>query len=208
MITADPTALRADQVHPANRWAPVEAVVWHYTAATSSPLPWLHSMACRVSWHFTVQANGDVIQHADLRVRCSHAGGQTSKLRGAGNVNGRTIGVEVVNPGPLHRIGNRWAWEDPTKRWRTWAGNVLPTEDPDRAWAMYSRAQQESIVLLALHLAREIPALRDPANHVGHADVDPGRKIDPGPAFPWEALRSNLRGDDLRRENDAHPLTR
>ena len=47
-------------------------------------------------------------------------------------------------------------------------------------------------------LARVIPALRtaypalSPDRLVGHADIAPGRKTDPGPAFDWPRLRQLL----------------
>jgi len=56
-------------------------------------------------------------------------------------------------------------------------------------------------------LARLIPALRDAYPDIGaegiagHADVAPGRKTDPGPAFDWDRLGDDLAaaGYNLRR---------
>jgi N-acetylmuramoyl-L-alanine amidase len=46
---------------------------------------------------------------------------------------------------------------------------------------------------------------------IGHDDVAPGRKSDPGPAFPMESFRSRLFGrsdddDDLVVAPDAEPV--
>ncbi len=53
-------------------------------------------------------------------------------------------------------------------------------------WAPYSDAQIDTVI----KLVRDVAARHDvrPHNIVGHSDVAPQRKTDPGPAFPWEKL--------------------
>lgn len=48
----------------------------------------------------------------------------------------------------------------------------------------------EDQINAVVHLLREIMARHDlsPARIVGHSDVAPGRKLDPGEAFPWSVL--------------------
>jgi AmpD protein len=50
----------------------------------------------------------------------------------------------------------------------------------------YTERQYARLVALAAALARRYPI----AAIVGHSDVAPGRKTDPGPAFDWRRLRA------------------
>ena len=55
----------------------------------------------------------------------------------------------------------------------------------------YMRAQYESLAAVIRALRGAYPSLRG-AEIVGHSDIAPGRKTDPGPAFDWSALHDLL----------------
>ncbi len=55
----------------------------------------------------------------------------------------------------------------------------------------YTDAQYTALVQLAHALMEAYPAL-NVQRIVGHADIAPGRKMDPGAAFDWERLRALL----------------
>lgn len=55
----------------------------------------------------------------------------------------------------------------------------------------YTQAQYAQLAVLCRTLMRLHPAIT-PARIVGHADIAPGRKTDPGAAFDWRRLRDLL----------------
>jgi len=101
-----------------------------------------------------IDEDGTITRMVDEAMRAWHAG--LSAWRGTDDVNSRSIGIELVNPG--HEFGYR----------------------------DFPPAQIEALIALARGiLARHaIPAI----NVVGHSDVAPARKLDPGEKFPWRAL--------------------
>lgn len=94
----------------------------------------------------------------DENRRAWHAG--TSDWFGYKDLNAMSIGVEIVNAGPLDAAGTRWA--------------------------PYSAAQMQTLKRL-LHDIQSRHHVR-PWNIVAHSDIAPLRKTDPGPAFPWRDL--------------------
>jgi N-acetylmuramoyl-L-alanine amidase len=65
--------------------------------------------------------------------------------------------------------------------------NLGPIDTPEgRTWQPYPPAQVDALVRLAKDIVTRyrIP----PTRVVGHSDVAPQRKIDPGPLFPWHTL--------------------
>ena len=55
----------------------------------------------------------------------------------------------------------------------------------------YESAQYTALARLLAALMRTWPSL-SPARMVGHSDVAPGRKSDPGVSFDWPLLRTRL----------------
>lgn len=128
----------------------------------------------RVSSHYLVSASG--APHRTPRVyrlvpesrRAWHAG--SSRWQDRQSLNDQSIGIEVV-----------YEPSCPTPY-------VLPTDAPDPCvYPDFEPAQIE----LVTHLARDVLARHSdihPTRVVGHSDIAPSRKSDPGPAFPWRAL--------------------
>lgn len=55
----------------------------------------------------------------------------------------------------------------------------------------YTAEQYGALLAVTRTLLATYPGLT-PARIVGHADIAPGRKTDPGPAFDWQRLREGL----------------
>ena len=85
------------------RAAAVDMLVLHYTGMKTAEeaLARLTDPSAKVSAHYTVDTEGRVWRHVPETRRAWHAG--ASFWAGEANVNGRSIGIELVNPG--HEFG-------------------------------------------------------------------------------------------------------
>ena len=131
-------------------------IVLHYTGMTDGPaaLARMRDPEAGVSAHYMVEEDGRIFALVPEERRAWHAG--RSFWQGETDINARSIGVEIVNPG--HEHGYR------------------PFPDVQIAAV---------IVLLADIRSRwTVPDDRI----LGHSDVAPQRKTDPGELFPWRAL--------------------
>ncbi|MCB1801708.1 MAG: 1,6-anhydro-N-acetylmuramyl-L-alanine amidase AmpD [Gammaproteobacteria bacterium] len=61
----------------------------------------------------------------------------------------------------------------------------------------FSDAQYERLVALTRTIRRIFPRIGDD-NIVGHSDIAPGRKTDPGPFFAWDRFRTQLAAAETR----------
>ena len=180
-----------------------EMLVMHYT---SSPL-WrsfdvLASPTARVSSHYLVaDTPGPVMHLVDERQRAWHAG--VGSWQGHTDVNSRSIGIENVGWGytycPLPPMPPCPALRRPlemavaavrraTEAWSPRGGAALP-----RHWAPFPAAQMEVLRALSRDIVHRWQI--KPEHVVGHGDISPGRKVDPGPRFPWAMLAAAGVGD-------------
>lgn len=132
---------------------PIDTLVLHYTGmrGAAEALDRLCDPAAQVSAHYVVDEDGTVYALVDEDLRAWHAG--RSWWRGQTDINSRSIGIELVNPG--HEFGYR----------------------------PFPAAQMRA----AADLARDVLS-RHPIpqrNIVGHSDIAPQRKEDPGEFFDW-----------------------
>ena len=127
----------------------------------------------RVSSHYVLPREPErrVYQLVDESRRAWHAG--ASRWKGSSDLNATSIGLEIVNAGP----------DRPTAELeRDLAANTASAI----AWAPYPEAQITTLIALARDLIARHGI--EVTNVVAHSDIAPARKIDPGPAFPWQRL--------------------
>jgi len=136
----------------------IDMLVLHYTGMKSgeAALKRLCDKKAQVSAHYMIEEDGTVFQMVDEEKRAWHAG--VAYWRGANNINARSIGIEIVNPG--HEFGYR----------------------------TFPEAQVLSVIELCQAILARTPIKA--RNVVGHSDVAPTRKEDPGELFPWQRLAS------------------
>lgn len=138
------------------RALPVSMVVLHYTGMidAASAIQRLADPEAKVSAHYVVAEDGQIIRMVDEAHRAWHAG--RSWWRGISDVNSASIGIEIVNPG--HEFGYR----------------------------PFPEAQIDAVIRLVGAIVPRYGITR--GNVVGHSDVAPARKDDPGELFPWARL--------------------
>lgn len=81
---------------------PVDMLILHYTGMKTGAeaLARLRNPAAKVSAHYVVEEDGAVFRLVPEDRRAWHAG--VSHWRGHAGLNGRSIGIEIVNPGHAH----------------------------------------------------------------------------------------------------------
>ncbi|MBL8519478.1 MAG: N-acetylmuramoyl-L-alanine amidase [Betaproteobacteria bacterium] len=114
-----------------------------------------------VSSHYLIRDDPpEIYQLVDENRRAWHAG--VSSWKGQTQLNAASIGIEIVNRG------------------------FVKNEKGEREWFDYPPAQQDAIIALVKDIVarHQIP----PDRVLGHSDIAPQRKQDPGPRFPWKRL--------------------
>jgi N-acetylmuramoyl-L-alanine amidase len=170
----------------------------HYTACPiDEALQIFSSSFTEVSTHYLLSAQGKIYDIVPETKRAWHAG--PSNWRGFEDVNSFSIGIENANWG--YRYG--WIPQEPKHdRFRNiWSsfihsqrriGEYLDRKNifsPKKKWDSYPEAQVNSLTLLAQDILNRLGI--EAENVVGHSDVAPQRKKDPGPLFPWQRLALN-----------------
>jgi N-acetylmuramoyl-L-alanine amidase len=87
------------------RTLPVTMIVLHYTGMqdAASAIQRLTDAEAKVSSHYMVAEDGQVMRLVDEENRAWHAG--RSRWREIDDVNSASVGIEIVNPG--HEFGSR-----------------------------------------------------------------------------------------------------
>jgi N-acetylmuramoyl-L-alanine amidase len=143
-----------------------DMILLHYTGMRdgASALKRLCAADSKVSAHYVVFEDGRIVQCVPEEKRAWHAG--VSSWAGETDINSRSIGIEIVNPG--HEFGY-----------------------PD-----FPLRQIAAVIALCRSILtrHRIP----PDRILGHSDVAPARKQDPGEKFPWDLLSDSNVGHWVR----------
>lgn len=146
----------------------VSSIVLHYTSSgNEASLRILSERNVSAHYLITNESRPHVYQLVSENRRAWHAG--VSEWYGRGDLNSTSIGIELVNHGLM---------SDPRS-------GRLEGPGADQ-WDSYSTQQVRTLAILL----KDIMARHQvkPENIVGHSDIAPQRKIDPGPLFPWREL--------------------
>lgn len=167
-------------------------LIMHYTAATTdtSSINWFLNKKAEASAHLLISRDGTITQFVHFNKIAFHAG--ESQWAGLKGMNRHSIGIELQNAGKLSKVSNKWVCPVDNK--------VVPDDDVivathknesiQRGWQAYTDVQLEVSIEIATTIVRHYK-LKDV---LGHEDISPLRKSDPGPAFPIGSFRNRVMG--------------
>lgn len=169
-------------------------IVIHYTAGSSagSSISWLTNPAAKASAHLVIGRDGQVTQLAGFDTVTWHAG--ESRWYGLAGLNRHAIGIELDNRGRLQGAAGDWWFVTETSRTRVPDAEVValahPFDGKTTGWHQYTQPQLDTLEAVCRALVGAYPII----DILGHDEISPGRKWDPGPAFPMHSFRSRVLG--------------
>lgn len=173
--------------HSSRRGRDIQAVVLHYTAAGSAhgSASWFSIPESRVSSHYIIGRQGHIIQCVELDRSAWHCGIAELVVEGEAHsdANERTIGIELANFGCRTRLMFQPHAHSQFKPAILQYDNGHVVDD---YWEVYPDSQIDALQALLLRLS--VTHGEAVQNLVGHEEIAMplGRKMDPGPLFPWE----------------------
>ena len=140
----------------------IKFIVFHYTGMKSEKksIDKLLNPKSKVSCHYLIKNNGDIIKMVHENYQSWHAG--ISSWKKFKSLNKNSVGIEITNPG--HEFN----------------------------YKKFKKKQIYSLIKLTKYLIKKFKI--NPKSILGHSDIAPDRKIDPGEKFPWEFLSKNKIG--------------
>ncbi len=179
-----------------------DSLIIHYTAGRSgeSSARHLAKDEVKASAHLVIDQSGKVYQVVPFNKKSWHAG--RSSYNGRKYYNHFSIGIEVDNAGVLTQSGAEFvSWFGKRYKADEAVRAVHRNENTARYWHIYTEEQiavcEEISALLVAHYGmKEI---------LGHEEISPGRKSDPGPAFPLDKLRDDIFSRDRAIEESDLP---
>jgi N-acetylmuramoyl-L-alanine amidase len=165
-------------------------IIIHFTEGQSfqAAVSWLVNPASKVSSHLVIGRNGEVTQLVPFDTIGWHAG--VSTWGNYTNLNSFSVGIELDNAGMMKRSGSQWI---------SAFGKVYPESELLIAahknnpgvvygWHKYTDIQLKTTAQVVASLIRTYGF----HEILGHDDIAPKRKWDPGPAFPMEQFRLDV----------------
>jgi len=158
----------------------------------------------KVSAHIIIDRDGTIVQMVPFNYIAWHAG--KSEWEGKKYLNNYSIGIEFVNAGKLKDVGNniykdewwhKFEWKDiyiftDSRKFKD--ENGMRNYDVT-FWQKFTNIQIERGVEITKLLLNEYKII----DIIGHSDISPGRKIDPGYAFPMEIFKGWLLNGKIKR---------
>jgi N-acetylmuramoyl-L-alanine amidase len=156
----------------------------------------------RPSAHIVLDKDGTITQMVDFNRRANHAG--FSKWDGNSLFNNLAIGIEIVNAGFAEKLPDGsfrrnngtpqkpsiQTWPAGTPAMKIDHKHIFNAGKEMHNWFTYPQPQLDALY----KLCKLIVQTCNIKTAIGHDDISAGRKLDPGPAFPWDIFKTNVFG--------------
>lgn len=164
----------------------LEAIVFHYTASNnaSAIVSYFSDNRARASTHILIDRSGGIVQMVAFDTIAWHAGRSSYTPLGLDGLNRYSVGVSLVNLGKLIKQ------TDGSFRGimgqKVESKQVIEVSEDNKVtyWHKYTEEQ----IATATAIAKAFHAGYPDIVFLGHRDIAPGRKLDPGPAFPLNQI--------------------
>ncbi|MBL4900239.1 MAG: penicillin binding protein PBP4B [Colwellia sp.] len=182
--------LPVEEMHSKNYGQRIKFLIMHYTGADYQKSLQALVHKGNVSSHYLIPESHDktylndelkVLKLVNENERAWHAG--NSYWQGRTAVNDQSIGIEIVNTPTCERVAK--AQTELAKGQGLSTKKLAPSKMcfyPD-----YDPKQIELLIKLSTKILKKNPDI-SPVNIIGHSDISPQRKSDPGSRFPWYQL--------------------
>ena len=137
----------------------IKFIILHYTGMKkeSSAIKRLCDISSKVSAHYFIKKNGDILNLVPDLYEAWHAG--KSGWKTIKSLNKYSLGIEIQNSGH------------------------------DNNYENFSYRQVTSLIKILKFLVKKYKIKN--TNILGHSDISPNRKKDPGEKFPWKKLSNH-----------------
>lgn len=171
-------------------------LVMHFTGAhnAAGSINWLCDPQSKVSAHLVLDQSGKVTQLAPFNRACWHAG--QSKWGKVTAINSNSIGIEMANCGPLKKMADgSYRAELAKKTFQPSEVVVAGHKNSPKTvigWDDFPAAQVLESEEIMAAIAKTYSIKENDV--VGHDDIAPIRKVDPGPAYPMSRVKARAFG--------------
>lgn len=168
-----------------------DTLILHYTACAdaASAIGVLTDAASerRVSAHLVVGRDGTINQLLPFNIIGWHAG--VSSWEGREGFNQYSLGIEIDNAGQLEeRDGRYWSWFEQEYPVEEVVRGTHRNQQEHTYWHVFTPVQ----LAVVEQLAGLLVSTYQLSYILGHEEIAPDRKVDPGPAYPLDELRHKL----------------
>lgn len=162
-------------------------LVMHFTAGAtgiSSINFWKTPEAKGASAHLVIDRDGKVYQCRPFNKTCGHAGVSSWKDPKTGitytSLNQCSIGIEFANAGDSENLAKKYTKLPLLSAKHKNGGSI-------KNWERYTPEQ----IQVGIEISKALVKRYNLDDLIGHEDIAPTRKNDPGPAFPMAEFRVN-----------------